>query len=376
MSSTQTDHPYSDVDESLVGCPAHRALAREAAAASTVLLKNSGGALPLRNATGAYGTIAVVGPFADCGECYLHSYHGSPSLIVSPLAALNQTAAALGTRLAYSANDSAAAAGADVTIAVLGLGQAAEHEGFDRVRLGLPPEQAELLRALRRATEGRMLILATVSGGPIALDDSLFDAAVWLGYPGQEAGHGLTDVLWGSVSPSARLPVTVYREDYVAHVGPELDYSMTSGAGRTYRYLNESASTPIYRFGHGLSYSTFSYSALTLTASSGPASVAVSAQVANVGAVAAHEVVQVYVSAPARDDVRIPIRSLQGFARVYLAPGESRRLDFVVTEGQLASVLQDGSKVVTPGSYTFSVGGRQPGDAQGSPTVLGTVPLP
>ena len=117
---------------------------------------------------------------------------------------------------------------------MLGLGDA-EGEGHDRSELGFPAPQPQLLASVRNATRGKTLVLVSVSAGPVSLDATMADAILIAGYGGQEAGHGATDVMWGSVSPSARLPVTVYEESYLTKVGNILDYSTTSGVGRTYR---------------------------------------------------------------------------------------------------------------------------------------------
>eukprot|EP00930_Biecheleria_cincta_P027638 TRINITY_DN19382_c0_g1_i1.p1 TRINITY_DN19382_c0_g1~~TRINITY_DN19382_c0_g1_i1.p1 ORF type:complete len:494 (+),score=46.31 TRINITY_DN19382_c0_g1_i1:133-1482(+) len=250
------EHPYSDVDEMLMNSSTHHALARESAAASIVLVKNDNSALPLKTASGAYRNIAVIGPFADCGDCYLHSYNGKPSYIVSPLAAIQEVAVSLGVGVLFSngshiAGAAAIAARADVTILVLGLGNQAEHECLDRVSLNFSSSQEELLRMIRKQTmpTRSSIVLVSVSAGPVFFDETLVDAALIAGYGGMEAGHGLVDVLFGYVSPSARLPVTYYAADYLLKVPPEQNYSMTLGAGRTYRYLNESSSYPFFRFG-------------------------------------------------------------------------------------------------------------------------------
>lgn len=377
-------HPFANVDEALIDCPAHRALAREVAAASIVLAVNRGNMLPLR--PGAHKAVAIIGPFADCGDCYLHSYNGHPSYIISYLDAVREVAGAQGASVAYANGSNvsaavAAAATADLVIVCLGLGSAVEAEGRDRHDLGFPPDQQQLLAAVREAAAGGRaapLVLVSVSAGGVPVNTSLVDALFYAGYGGQEAGHGLTDVLWGAVSPSARLPVTVYAPDYVNQVGGMLDYNMTSGVGRTYRYLNNSASPPLFHFGFGLSYSHFHYSDLQVTlqpptqqpedqpSNSSAVFAHATATVTNVGAVAAAEVCQLYVYVPQQPDVVTPAASLQGFNRVLLAPGASARLSFSLTAWQMGTVATDGSRSVRRGSYTISVGGHQPGDPAGA----------
>jgi beta-glucosidase len=172
-------------------------------------------------------------------------------------------------------------------------------------------------------------------------------------YPGQAAGTAVADVLFGDVSPAGRLPVTFYRS--VGQLPSFDDYSMK---GRTYRYLT---SAPLYPFGHGLSYSRFSYARLAVPkkAAVGTA-VPVSVEVRNAGTMAADEVVQLYVS-----DVDasgpVPLRALKGFQRVLLKPGEKRVVRFTLDERAFSLVGSDGRRIVEPGRFTISVGGKQPG---------------
>ena len=115
-----------------------------------------------------------------------------------------------------------------------------EAESKDRATLGLPDAQQQLLEAVRSAVRSKsppaMLVVVVISAGPVYLDPSSADAILYAGYPGMEAGHGIADIIFGRVSPSARFPVTVYDRQYLSLVGPVSDFSMTSnGVGRTYR---------------------------------------------------------------------------------------------------------------------------------------------
>ena len=188
-----------------------------------------------------------------------------------------------------------------------------EAEGRDRYYLGFAPVQQNLLSAIRNATKGSAtkVVLLVESAGPIALDPSDADAILWVGYGGEEAGSGAADVLWGDVNPSARLPLTMYAADYLSKVGPILDYSTTSGVGRTYRYLTEA---PIFMFGYGLSYTTFAYSNLGVDMTS--KGLRVSATIKNTGNVDGAEVVQVYVSVPKVPNLPTPRIALQAFDKV------------------------------------------------------------
>jgi beta-glucosidase len=161
-------------------------------------------------------------------------------------------------------------------------------------------------------------------------------------YPGQAAGEAIADVLFGAASPGGRLPVTFYRS--VGDLPAFANYNME---GRTYRYFRGQA---LFPFGHGLSYSRFRYHDLQVPASARAGdSVTVSVQVENTGALRADEVVQAYVSrrrGPATDAVR----TLAGFQRVTLAPGESRRVSFLLR-----------AQAFSPGTFEIAVGGKQPG---------------
>jgi beta-glucosidase len=148
-------------------------------------------------------------------------------------------------------------------------------------------------------------------------------------YPGQAGGNAIADVLFGDYNPAGRLPVTFYKS--VSDLPPFEDYAMK---GRTYRYFT---GTPLYPFGHGLSYTTFAYRNLRTTAQRVPASgtIGVSVDVTNSGAVAGDEVVQLYVSHPA-SRVSRPIKELRGYRRVTLNPGETRTVRFSVPVSSLA----------------------------------------
>lgn len=162
----------------------------------------------------------------------------------------------------------ALAAAADFTLLVVGTGQLIEAEGLDRSTLLLPPCQQALLYAVSAAATPARLIIAVVSAGGVDLGApiaSIAGAYIIAGYGGEETGHGLWDVLSGRVSPSGRLPITHYKESYLAAVAPIADFNLVSvpgGVGRTYRYVNDSF--VLFHFGTGLSYSTFAYSNLTI----------------------------------------------------------------------------------------------------------------
>eukprot|EP01047_Picozoa_sp_COSAG01_P001363 COSAG01_NODE_30_length_36127_cov_41.433234_37_plen_1982_part_00 len=371
-------------------------LAREAAAASCILLKNEQNLLPLSHTA----SLAVIGPFAHCvgqtfaehpKNCYLANYNGNPSRIYTILDGIRELAS--GGKVAYasgcehdeqlgaaprvcSSKTIAAAASiagdADVTIAIVGLGTSYESEGRDRETLGFPTDYNNLLAAV--AKSAKKLVLVSVSAGGVSSSwtaaSSPAQAIVFVGYPGQNA-DGVADVLFGAVSPSARLPLTVYGLDYLQKLGgptQEINYHLApplSPVGKTYRYYRDEA---LWSFGYGLSYTTFEYQGLSVTKS-----LVVTAHVTNTGQVQGAEVSQLYIAPQCTPVLSFPtpLRSLRGFAKNLLAKGETAALRFELTTDDFAISFDDGSRHVPPQcSYTVSVGGSQPGDPHAPSTVL------
>ncbi|MGF6712173.1 beta-glucosidase [Luteibacter sp. W1I16] len=275
-----------------------------------------------------------------------------------------------------------AVAAADVTVAFVGLSPDVEGEelhvdvpgfdGGDRTDIGLPAPQQALLE--RAAASGKPLVVVLISGSAVALDWAKEHAsaivAAW--YPGESGGTAIAQVLAGDYNPGGRLPVTFYRS--VRDLPPFTSYQMK---GRTYRYFE---GTPLYPFGHGLSYTRFSYAKARVSAAGIDAGQAltVSVEVRNSGQRAGDEVVQAYLGYPPGDALA-PKRSLVGFQRVHLAPGESRRVTFELDPRRLSSVDAAGQRAVLPGDYGVFLGGGQPGDASGERagfTIRGRQALP
>ncbi|UCC74602.1 MAG: glycoside hydrolase family 3 C-terminal domain-containing protein [Gemmatimonadota bacterium] len=256
-----------------------------------------------------------------------------------------------------------AAEAADAVILVMGLSPRLEGEemrvevpgfaGGDRVDIGLPGPQQELIEAV--VATGKPVVLVLLNGSALAVNWAAEHvpaiAEAW--YPGQAAGTAIADVLFGDYNPAGRLPVTFYRS--VDQLPPFSDYDMQ---GRTYRYFE---GQPLFPFGHGLSYTTFRYSNIRLPSRVRPGdAVEVSVQVENVGDRAGEEVVQLYLtdlgaSAP------VPIRSLQGFRRLHIEPGETKTVSFTLEPRQLSLIDADSQRVIEPGVFEISVGGKQPG---------------
>jgi beta-glucosidase len=276
-----------------------------------------------------------------------------------------------------------AARKSDVVVAVVGITADLEGEerdasdpgffGGDRTDINLPLPQEQLLEAL--ATTGKPLIVVLTSGSALAVNWANQHAAAimeaW--YPGEEGGNAVADVLSGAYNPSGRLPVTFYTS--VAQLPPFTDYSMFN---RTYRYLNE---PPLFPFGFGLSYSTFSYSQPQFAPSSAPETrgttpefdgaspITVSARVTNTSKMEGDEVVELYLSHPGIDGA--PLRSLAGFQHIHLAAGASQNVTFTLTSRELSIVDPQGNRSVPVGPVDLWIGGSQPPAATNAASTSG-----
>ena len=223
--------------------------------------------------------------------------------------------------------------------------------GGDRTDIVLPASQQKLLRAVHATGKPVVVVLTTGSALAVEWAQDHVPAVLVAWYPGQRGGNAVADVLFGEVSPSGRLPVTFYRS--VSQLPPFDDYSMK---GRTYRYFEGEA---LYPFGHGLSYTRFDYSDLTV----GPAeagkddSIGVAVNVKNTGARSGHEVVQLYVRALGAT-VPMPLKELRGFERIALDAGEQKRVEFRLTPADAVARYDEAAKafVVEPGEYEIQVG--------------------
>ncbi|MET7858111.1 glycoside hydrolase family 3 C-terminal domain-containing protein [Streptomyces sp. NPDC005318] len=242
-----------------------------------------------------------------------------------------------------------AAAAADTVIVVVGNDPHINgRETEDRTTLDLPAHQERLWRAAHAANP--RTVLAVTSAYPYALTDAAaaLPALLWTAHGGQAAGTALARILSGDVSPAGRLPQTWYTSD--AELPGLLDYDII-GSRQTYLYYD---GTPLYPFGHGLSYTAFTYSGLT--AERDGDLLRVSVTVTNAGAVASDEVAQLYVRAVAPSVVR-PLRQLVGHRRLHLAPGTGQRVDFAVPVSELGHWdVAHGRWTVEPGVYEVQAG--------------------
>ncbi|WP_347709462.1 beta-glucosidase BglX [Pseudomonas sp. SH10-3B] len=368
------EDPYRYSDEARqranVLTPQHRALAREAAQKSIVLLKNTDALLPLSK---HLRNVLVVGSLATDAEATIGPWAlaGHPEDSITVLQGIRR-AVAPDTEVVYLPGASPisddtqnlievqqAAHLAEVVVAVLGERADQSGEARSRADLGLPGAQEALLRAL--LDSGKPVVIVLMNGRPLVLSQTVRQAPALLEtwFLGSEMGNAVADILFGDVNPSGKLPITFPRSVgqiplYYAHKStgrpPSGDERYASG------YIDEHWA-PLYPFGFGLSYTSFSYSAPRLSAQrlASTQALAVTVTVTNTGARSGDEIVQLYL----RDDVASvtrPVRQLRGFRKVYLAPGEARELTFTLDQEDFALLDSDFSPVVEAGTFTVFVG--------------------
>jgi beta-glucosidase len=225
----------------------------------------------------------------------------------------------------------------DAVLVFVGLNGSQEGEGHDRSAIDLPEPQEALVKAM--IATGKPVVVILTSGSAVAINSAAVGARAVLSawYGGEETGSAIADTLAGANNPAGRLPVTFYKS--LDQVPEFTDYSMKN---RTYRYFK---GEPLYPFGYGLSYSTFSYSGLNAKRTAAGAEV--SATVKNTSSREGDEVVQLYMGGGS--DADAPIRNLRGFQRIHLRPGESRQVKFTLTAADVPAPKVE-----------VSVGGGQP----------------
>jgi beta-xylosidase len=357
--------------------PAHRALARELAEQSIILLGNREGLLPLAADT---ASIALVGPCADDANAFFGCYsfpnhvlphHPGHDNGIETLSLLDALAMELpGALIRYEQGclvkdtdragfDAAveAARQSQVCVAVVGdraglFGLGTSGEGCDAEDLSLPGVQGELVEAL--LATGTPVVLLAVSGRPYALGAYADRAAavVQAFFPGEEGGPALAGVLSGRTAPSGKLPVQIPRTP-----GGQPGTYLHAPLGGNSEGVSNLDPTPAYPFGHGLSYTTFAYDGFELSAQEirTDGEVEISCLVRNTGEVPASEVVQLYTADPIAQLPR-PVTQLTGYARVRLSPGQQRRVTFRLHTDRLAYTGPDLERIVEPGEITVMIG--------------------
>jgi len=358
--------PWDQLPDSLLSCHAHQQLALQMARESMTLLQNHKNILPLDKEI----TVALIGPNANDSVMQWANYNGFPVHTITLLEGLTQYLPQ--ERLIYIPqknievqkypwvnyypNDIQAvinqAAKADVIIYAGGISASLEGEemdvdaegfrGGDRTTIELPNVQRKLVKALKAT--GKPIVFVNFSGCAMGLqpESQICDAILQAWYPGQAGGTAIAEVLFGDYNPAGRLPITFYKKDNQL---PDFeDYNMQ---GRTYRYLNYE---PLYPFGHGLSYTTFSYS--TPFIENGKLKV----KVTNSGNYNGDEVIQLYIKR--YDDPDGPLKTLRGFQRIHIPAGQTSEVSFPLTSDTFTWWDKD-SNTVHPlqGRYKILVGG-------------------
>lgn len=364
--------PWDTISDSVVNCRIHQVLALRMARESMTLLQNKNSLLPLK----AGMTVALVGPNANDSVMQWGNYNGFPGHTVTLLEALRKrlpeeqliyVPGALyaegfvpkhkkdemeQTKPLDAASLLKQVGHADVVIFAGGISPLLEGEemkvnvqgfkGGDRTDIELPAIQRQLLKALKAA--GKRVVFVNFSGSAVGLEPETqtCDAILQAWYPGEVGGTAVADVLYGDYNPAGRLPVTFYK-----NVGQLPDYEDYSMKGRTYRYFE---GTPLFPFGHGLSYTTFAY---------GKAEVkdgCLLVPVTNTGSMDGDEVVQLYLNRP--DDAGGPRKTLRAFKRVHIPTGATRTVSLPLTE-ETFNWWDTATNTVHPlkGSYKLLYGG-------------------
>ncbi|KAK9084422.1 hypothetical protein Scep_030893 [Stephania cephalantha] len=391
---------YSSLGKADICSDENMELAAEAAREGIVLLKNEDNNLPL-DPQKQYN-LAVVGPHANATFAMIGNYAGTPCRYVIPkdgLAKYANVTYAQGCENVLCENGSyieeakQAATNADATVLFVGLDLTVEAESLDRTDLYLPGSQTDLINQVTDASKGPVILVILSAGGvdvSFAQENEKIKSIIWAGFPGQEGGSAIADVIFGKYNPGGRLPITWFKSDYVLQLpmtSMPLRPNETLGyPGRTYKFFS---GTPLYPFGYGLSYTTFNYKVTSPSSSiniqlgktqqchdiiykvngTSPAcagvqvadsscteEIQVDVQVQNVGNKDGDNVVMVYSSAPS-GVAGAPIKQVIGFERVFVRAGETQTVTFKFNACKSFSLIdQKGYKVLPFGEHTVIVG--------------------
>ncbi|EKE2762193.1 beta-glucosidase BglX [Salmonella enterica] len=369
----------------------HRKEAREVARESVVLLKNRLETLPLKKS----GTIAVVGPLADSQRDVMGSWSaaGVANQSVTVLAGI-QNAVDDGAKILYAkganiTNDKdivdflnlyeeavkidprspqamideavQAAKQADVVVAVVGESQGMAHEASSRTNITIPQSQRDLITALKAT--GKPLVLVLMNGRPLALvkEDQQADAILETWLAGTEGGNAIADVLFGDYNPSGKLPISFPRSVgqipvYYSHLNTGRPYNPEKPNKYTSRYFDE-ANGPLYPFGYGLSYTTFTVSDVTLSSPTmqRDGKVTASVEVTNTGKREGATVIQMYLQDVTASMSR-PVKQLKGFEKITLKPGERKTVSFPIDIEALKFWNQQMKYDAEPGKFNVFIG--------------------
>lgn len=337
----------------------HHDLARMAAEQSAVLLKNAEAILPLtkEKRVGLIGHMAEELRYQGAGSSYIN-----PTRLISPKEALSECpyvycAYAQGTNPDGSTNEDLIGKAAelartvDIAVVFAGLPGSYESEGFDRKHMRMPEGQIRLIEAMAKVNENLVVVL--FGGGVMELPwEDKVKGILYMALPGQAGGEALANLLYGQANPCGKLAESwplVYEDcPSAAFYGERRkDGEYREGIYVGYRYYQKAQKKVRYPFGFGLSYTKFRYSDIRANQRT------VTVVVTNTGEVAGAEAVQLYVSPPA-GGIHRPLRELKGFDKIFLQPGESKKVTFELSDRSFA-VWQDGFRVVE-GTYRIEIG--------------------
>jgi beta-glucosidase len=346
------DHPFVDsgARDRTYRSPAHLAVSLHSARESMTLLKNEGNLLPLSKNT---QHLAVIGPNADVARYgdYEKEENGRRISLLQGIRAELPHATVLFDNGKDIAAAVAKARDSDVVILGMGEWQGISGEGFDRTNLNLPGNQEELLEAI--VSTGKPLVLVLENGRPLTIGFAKqhVPAILEAWYPGEFGGQAIAETLFGDNNPAGRLTVT-----FPENVGQLPDF-YNYDPSRTHKYVDNDG-RPLFPFGSGLSYTTFKYEGLKAQAPSpgGKGDINVTVSVTNTGAREGDEVAQLYLRQDV-SSVETPQRSLKGFSRIHLMPGETKVVSFAIPTSELAIWNTEHRWVVERGRYTIWVGG-------------------
>lgn len=359
------DNPFIDpaLDRRVSHCRAHQDLALESARQSMCLLKNDGNLLPLSK---SMKKIAILGP--NAGVARLGDYCAASHRNYTSMSDAIKAVVSPKTEVVFDEGENIESAvakvkGADVVILGLGEWTGISGEGFDRMDLNLPGNQQQLLEAA--AATGVPVVVVLQNGRPLSIPWAAghVPAILEAWYPGELGGQAIAETLFGDNNPAGRLPVSFPRS-----VGQlPVYYNRDSSMGGSYV---DGDWTPLFAFGHGLSYTTFQYSNLTVTPpqASPNEDIAVTVDVRNAGSREGDEVVQLYLR-KLTASVVTPSKALKAFSRVHLKPGETKTVGLHLTPGQLELWNTRGEWAVESGDYVVTVGGSSEGGVKGGFTI-------
>lgn len=382
-------YKYSDPEreQNNIYTEEHRAIARDVAKRSIVLLKNEGNILPLSSST---RTIAVIGALAEDKDTPLGSWraHAIPNSAVSLLEGV-QAAVSSNTRVPYAkgytlatgersflheldfsnVNDKSeittavrAARNADAVIVAVGEEAFQSGEGRSQADISLKGVQLELLKELRKVNDNIVVVLMT--GRPIA-EPWMYEhmpAILLTWHLGTESGHAIADVIFGNYNPSGKLPVSIPRS--VGQIPIFYNHDRTgrpddAGDIVFWSHYTDEENTPQYSFGHGLSYTSFSYSDFTLSSETKAIGEEITATVTvtNTGDKDGEEVIQLYIHDEYASMIQ-PVKELKGFKKVMIPAGESIQVSFPIKDEMLGFYDLDHNFVVEPGDFEIMIGGN------------------